>query len=133
MNGRRAINNRPTCRQSWCPMRQTKSAPEDVAEWILRHVSRDSARKLPPADRRIATGPYCKECIVNIIIGKGFFHTEAEWNRLDEAGRWHDRRERRTRAGDARRLCLTYARGTIAPVTSRAQPGQAHGRICRKL
>ena len=53
MNGRRAINNRPTCRQSWCPMRQTKSAPEDVAEWILRHVSRDSARKLFPADRRI--------------------------------------------------------------------------------
>ena len=106
MNGRQSFNsnNRPTCRQPWCPMRRSKFAAEDIAEVILRDIAGDSAKSPFSEDRRITPGPYCRACIGNVIRGKNVFHTEAEWRQLDAAGRWHHRRDRRLRARESRRI-----------------------------
>ena len=106
MNGRHMIssNNRPTCRQPWCPMRRKTFAAEDIAERVLRDVSGKSAQDPLPEEKRITPGPYCRSCIVNIIQGKRTYHTEAEWKHLDEVGQWHYRRDRRLRAREARRI-----------------------------
>lgn len=106
MNGRRAIssNNRPTCRQPGCPMRRTRNASTDIVEWILRRLSGNAEKDPVSADARITPGPFCRSCIAGVIRGTGVFHTEAEWDRLDAAGRWHQRRDRRMKAREARRL-----------------------------
>jgi hypothetical protein len=99
MNGRQVVssNNRPTCKQPWCPMKQPKFAAKDVADLLLCHVSGDSARDPFSEENRITPGPFCRACIVNVIRGKNACRTEAEWRYLDEAGRWHYRRQRRSR------------------------------------
>jgi hypothetical protein len=97
MNASIAPRQRLTCAQPGCPMKVHRYTTEDLADLLVRFMAGESRDELTPDAKGYSVSENCRSCACNVMHGKQTYHTESEWQHLDDLGRRYNRRHRHSR------------------------------------
>ena len=86
---------RATCTQPGCPFKTVGCKTNELAISLVQFLAGESRKNIFPGTEPIVARFQCIDCAWRVIQGNKPFHTEEEWDHLDELGRWHHRRQRR--------------------------------------
>ena len=101
-----APRQRLTCRQPGCPMKVHGYTADDLADLFVRFMAGEPRDELTPDANGYSVGENCRSCACNVMHGYPTYHTEAEWQHLDELGRRYYWRHRHGR--DRKGASLTF-------------------------
>jgi hypothetical protein len=104
MNASIAPRQRLTCTQPGCPLKVHGYTTDDLADLLVRFMAGETRDALAPDAKGYSVGKNCRSCARNVMQGKRTYHTESEWQHLDELGQWHNRRHRHSRNWPGSRL-----------------------------
>jgi hypothetical protein len=88
---------RTICEQPGCLFKKPGFKSRQFAESLLQHLPKEFLLRIAPEFEQILARPQCIPCALNVLQGGKARLTSEEWDHLSELGRWHHRRQRRSR------------------------------------
>jgi len=88
-------SGRPNCKQPLCPLKSGGASARNLAVRLVQARGKVPSDILDFASGAPSAQPRCLACAARVAGGRNAFLTEAEWDYLDDMGRWHGRRHRR--------------------------------------
>jgi hypothetical protein len=87
--------NKIFCGQPGCLLKKPQTDTEYLANVLAVAIAGESLKDWVDDSERNGMTDQCVHCTLRVLEGKKTYPTEAEWSRIIELGRWHDRRVRR--------------------------------------
>ena len=88
---------RSICERPDCLFKTPGFKSRQFTESLLRQLPKDVLQGIDPRLEQILACPRCVSCARNVMQGGKACRTNEEWDHLNELGRWHHRRQRRSR------------------------------------
>lgn len=86
-----------TCIQPQCFFKKPGFQARRFTNLLLKQLREEPLDHIDPEFKQILARPNCMPCALRVIRGGKACLTEAEQDHLDDMGRWHQRRQRRSK------------------------------------